>query len=505
VIEPRKNMSQREIITLQFGNHANFVATHFWNILQTELQQSNDVRYPQYFREGETHDEQPTYTPRAVIFEEKKEWGSLKASGYLYDDDDDINTFNDDDDESLEVMKEKEFGMSKFTRTLLASDPNTLKYIQHEVFDEREVMDEDDDEDDVKEQRVNRAQQQVKNYTRDDILNELDDKARFWTDYLISHLHPKTAVKLPDYQDDAKQIFSVQGVIDRYSEDSLDQLRFFLEESDNVSAIQLFSNSGDWWSSVSTQFTAQIRDEFGRIPIISTLVQPYVSNEASMEESEFRKFLTYSALGLVNTYNHSDYVLPLSATQSYEWSSDYLQLGANPNAYKWSSVLGTAWESLSRIMVSTGPSDWIAKMTPRSTLRIGTLDSRIPLGLGADENLHDFLTRCGPLHDRKSILSLSPQDKYDTELHLPYAQSIVFRGIDTSTVPLYKLTEKPKQLSVQEIFLQHVLGTASQSTRNEYQSRIPSQENRTVLSNCDTHEEMLDNYIEQTKTYSTTR
>ena len=83
-----------EVITLQFGNYANWAGSHFWNF-QDEAQglaEGNDAIAKAYaevdsrvlYRIGETHEGTPTYTPRMVFFDLCGSMGGVSKAGYLY-------------------------------------------------------------------------------------------------------------------------------------------------------------------------------------------------------------------------------------------------------------------------------------------------------------------------------------------------------------------------------------------------------------------------------------
>jgi len=294
--------------------------------------------------------------------------------------------------------------------------------------------------------------------------------------------------------------------VNTYVEDSMDHIRFALEEADHFDGIQLFSNAGDWWSSVTSQFLPQMYDEFGKLSVVTSLVQPYISPE-ELSHTDINQFVSYSALGLIDTYSNCDYVIPMSGNQYKEWNSDLVQFGDNVNAYQWSSVLGTTWESLSRGMDNIGFRNWITKMSPRQGLRIGVLSTRMPLGIGVNENLHDFLMRSGSLNQSRSM-ALYPFDHAVTNSSddLPFAQTVVYRGIDDH-IDLYKSEQDKKiKLSMEEMFIQNVLNSSSvMSAQSRTDSRSKDRPQKTILSDCTTHKEMLDRYIDQTPSYMTSR
>merc|ERR1711884_133164 len=96
-------MSNREFITLQLGNFSNHVGTHWWNIQQSlssfrnfnqtneddiedDSQKDNKISHDVMWRSGENHKGQVTYTPRAIMLDEKSNLGTMsQTGGALYD------------------------------------------------------------------------------------------------------------------------------------------------------------------------------------------------------------------------------------------------------------------------------------------------------------------------------------------------------------------------------------------------------------------------------------
>jgi hypothetical protein len=82
-----------EILTLQFGQRANFLATHFWNT-QEAYQYPSDAADPQalspvdhdvLFRPGIGADGGETFLPRTVVYDLKGGFGSLRRVNELYE------------------------------------------------------------------------------------------------------------------------------------------------------------------------------------------------------------------------------------------------------------------------------------------------------------------------------------------------------------------------------------------------------------------------------------
>ena len=78
-----------EIITLQFGQRANYLATHFWNLQESYFTYSQAeptyINHDVHFRAGYGADGTETYTPRTVIYDLKGGFGTLRKYNALYE------------------------------------------------------------------------------------------------------------------------------------------------------------------------------------------------------------------------------------------------------------------------------------------------------------------------------------------------------------------------------------------------------------------------------------
>ena len=100
-----------EIVTLQLGQRANYLATHFWNlqvwIIMKEPEprlisdqesyftyqegEESPVDHDVHFRPGVGADGSETYTPRTVIYDLKGGFGTLRKTNALYELSEDFN------------------------------------------------------------------------------------------------------------------------------------------------------------------------------------------------------------------------------------------------------------------------------------------------------------------------------------------------------------------------------------------------------------------------------
>jgi len=78
-----------EIVTIQLGQQANYVGSHFWNAQESYFtygeQEESPVDHDVHFRSGVGADGTDTYLPRVVIYDFKSSFGTLRRINELYE------------------------------------------------------------------------------------------------------------------------------------------------------------------------------------------------------------------------------------------------------------------------------------------------------------------------------------------------------------------------------------------------------------------------------------
>ncbi|KAF2143481.1 uncharacterized protein K452DRAFT_269038 [Aplosporella prunicola CBS 121167] len=223
-----------EIVTLQFGQQSNYLGTHFWNTQESyftyDSQTESPVDHDVHFRPGIGADGSDTFMPRAVIYDLKGAFGSLKKINALYD--------------PLEEA-ETSAGLWQGTTVPIRAEPIAPStYTQH--------MD---------------AGLEPPQLTPESV--------RYWSDYSRVYFHPKGLVQLHEYElqsrimpfeawDAGGELF---GELDK-EHDLLDRdLRPFIEECDQLQALQMMTGVDDAWGGFSSRYAERLRDEFGKLSI----------------------------------------------------------------------------------------------------------------------------------------------------------------------------------------------------------------------------------------------
>ncbi|KAF3333896.1 protein misato 1 [Carex littledalei] len=279
----------KEIVTIQVGDFANYIGSHFWNF-QDELLglaeddgadpifKNNHMDMDVLYRTGQTHQGTYTYCPRLISIGSQGSLGTLSSSGSLYGDSScsDILAWKGGVTKSEEKRHEKNL---------------FLKSLSEEGEEDSHIEDKD---------RVECLERDVK----------------FWSDFSKVQFHHKSLYELKGTWTDF-QNFENFGVGKEvlsgglHMEELNDRLRFFVEECDHVQGIQCVVDDSGGFSSVASEFLENIADDYTNIPVLlyavrDTFSYTYASNQ--------RKSITRSlhdAVSLSKLSTYSSLVVPV--------------------------------------------------------------------------------------------------------------------------------------------------------------------------------------------------
>lgn len=223
-----------EIVTLQLGQRANYLATHFWNLQESYFTygegEDASIDHDVHFRAGIGRDGIDTFTPRTVIYDLKGGFGSLRKYNALYE--------ATDTSEPARGL----WDGSTLTQQLSAIEPS----------------------------------QYLKNM--DQGLPTFQLKAsdvRYWSDFNRLFYHPRSIVQLNEYELGSRLMpfenwsagEELYHNLDK-EHDILDRdLRPFAEECDQLQGLQIFTGADDAWGGFSSKYLDDLRDEFGKTSI----------------------------------------------------------------------------------------------------------------------------------------------------------------------------------------------------------------------------------------------
>lgn len=326
-------MGTKEIITLQFGNYANFIGTHWWNIQESSFQYNeSDVVYEKevdhdvLFREGETSRGQITFTPRLVLTELKGGLGGLRSSGFLYD---------DDEEESETQIMHTWDGDVDFHKQTPESKNKFLLDLNEDQYNEatEETTSSNGD-----------LKKAVKSY-------DLETDVKVWSDYLKTYLHPKSINIINEYshryENDPFDLWTKGADLKNTLEVIEERIRFYAEECDRMQGFHIIADSYDGFAGLTSSTLQYLHDEFSSKRLATFPVIPAMFHKDSKVKSLKRDL--NQALSLPLLMEHSSLVCPLSLGKgSYPTRTNvelpYLLYDVNLN-YHTSAVLAASLDT----------------------------------------------------------------------------------------------------------------------------------------------------------------
>ncbi|KAK0285142.1 mtDNA inheritance, partitioning of the mitochondrial organelle [Friedmanniomyces endolithicus] len=221
-----------EIITLQFGQQANYIGTHYWNTQESYFtyvgQEESPVDHDISFRAGIGANGDETYTPRTLIYDLKGAFGTLRRENALY-----------------QLQQEEQPSQRGIWSG--ATVPLRLSSIAPSGY-----------------------QQALDQGTNPPRL--ATDTVRFWSDYNHLFYHPRSIVQLNEYElsstlmpfeqwSSGEELFVS---LDR-EHDLLDRdLRPFLEECDQLQGLQVLTGIDDAWGGFAAKYLERVSDDLGK-------------------------------------------------------------------------------------------------------------------------------------------------------------------------------------------------------------------------------------------------
>ncbi|CAG9803543.1 unnamed protein product [Chironomus riparius] len=418
----------KEIITLQFGNYANFVGTHFWNAQEHSFNYDPDVEEPAeinhdvLFREGKFF-KNITFTPRMLLLDCKGSLKYIKESGNLYSNislernnpeknllDQVIHTI-DWDEENIEVMESEEIPMTDYQRSLMETDDDDEK-----IFD-------------------------------------LKSSVQNWPDFMYTRYHPRSINIIKDYEyhNDISTLDTFSAGLQLWNnpffeDDYCDKIRMYIEECDQSQGFQTIFDSIDGFSGVAIKCMEYLEDEYSKsilaFPLIPNRTKTFQFADEGMSETIRLVNLAFSYAKLSE---HSSLFIPLS-TMERGWRNigeprKFPNMSyESDNLYHSSSILSSFIDTMSlqyRLREHSSQnylSNFCAQMNTYGRKMCGGKTS-LPFPMQEKEDLIEFLDK----FDGDLMQSISPNVKIGTDR---IVQHVTLRGL--SKTRLKKPLEKAK-------------------------------------------------------------
>ncbi|XP_057449490.1 uncharacterized protein LOC130740806 isoform X2 [Lotus japonicus] len=327
----------KEIVTLQIGDFANFIGSHFWNF-QDELLglagdpnadsvfKSPDLNMDVLYRSGETQGIN-TYTPRLVSINLRGSLGSMSSRGTLY----------------------KEVSPTTCVTWTGRVSTESSQTHKRNLFLQR--LNEEEENMSLANEISGTDNGSQSEYQDNDIVECLENGVKFWTDYSKVHYHPQSLHELNGIWTDAEE-FDNYG-IGRESfawasqgEEISDRLRFFVEECDNIQGFQFVVDDSGGFSAVAAEFLENIADEYPNTPVLLYAVQGSSSHKSLSRKHTISAEL-HDAVSFSRLSSFCKLIVPVGLpTLSKSKASKFLHI-EDEKHYHSSAVYAAALHSIS--------------------------------------------------------------------------------------------------------------------------------------------------------------
>lgn len=267
----------RETVYLSFGASANYVATHFWNTQQAYFDYRPDAPPPLVdhdvsFRAGIGADSLDTYTPRALLFDVREEFGALRRVNALYavDVEHDLEGF-----ETVETAP----------RVVPSSQAQDVPADADATY---------------------------------------DGPPRYWSDTAQTYFHPRSMVQVAapslfghthlstlgsDSQNPTLDSFALGASVTKNMEQELavmeDQLRWWAEDCDALQGFQVCAASSDAFGGMAASYVELLEEEYPKSERHALLLARRLPEKHAMMAS------MNDVLSLVHTLEHATLVTPV--------------------------------------------------------------------------------------------------------------------------------------------------------------------------------------------------
>ncbi|KAI8145038.1 tubulin domain-containing protein [Fennellomyces sp. T-0311] len=398
----------REIVTLQLGNLANYVGTHFWNTQEEYFIYGSDpegkasaveLDHDILYRAGLTPTGTETYTPRVLIYDLKGGFGSLQKYNQLFTAD-----VNDtvDWDQGVNKVVSDQYPKNAYQQQLerMEVDPNA------------EMV-------------------------------QLDDRSvKTWSDFNRIYYHPRSMNQVTTHNmDDSIMPYNTYPVgrqsysdYERETESFEDNFRRFVEECDNLQGFQVFAGIDDAFSGFTEGLLHDVRDEFAKTPILCYGLQ---STSMPAQERAKQRVVLNRSLSMTRILDLCTTYVPLYTPSPAHIRKSKLFPYIHPNCnslYHTSAILSAAIETVSlayRVksnLMTIG--DLCYKMNGQGTTRLSGISASLPLpflkdGFDATHNL--FKNSIAPAIELSKLVL----DKSSSNV---FAEDVIVRGLPRASV-----------------------------------------------------------------------
>ncbi|KAG5565035.1 hypothetical protein RHGRI_001049 [Rhododendron griersonianum] len=344
--------NMREIVTIQVGDYANFVGSHFWNFQDELLGMADDplgdvvfknqcLNMDVLYRTGETPQGILTYTPRLLSVGLQGSLGSMSSHGTLY---------NEIPPVSSDVLT-----WTGNLSTQVSEPRKKNLYLQSLYEEEQEKFP-------VTGSNKSGRQDSQSDIQDKDLILSLENEVQCWTDFSKVHYHPQSLYELNGLWVDQEQ-FNNYGIgRDAFSEgmrgeEMNTRLRFFIEECDHIQGIQFVVDDSGGFSGVAAEFMENIADEYSNVPVLLYSVRGPRTNPSIRRQTLSQKL--HDAVSFSTLASFCKLIVPVGLPVLGESKASRFLCIDNGKPYHTSAVYASALHSISLPfrMDPLGPAD----------------------------------------------------------------------------------------------------------------------------------------------------
>eukprot|EP00300_Choanocystis_sp_HF-7_P012977 c18106_g2_i3.p1 GENE.c18106_g2_i3~~c18106_g2_i3.p1 ORF type:complete len:590 (+),score=127.91 c18106_g2_i3:37-1806(+) len=445
----------KEVLTLQFGNQANYVGGHFWNIQDEGHLYQFAPDYHVLFRE--TINPQFPIVPRVVLMDTVDGLGSMQEDG--------TRDARPAEEIAQEALTEGGWGNQVEVRTRNRVLPsNYLKNLYREDIEMTDQADQDHEHDQQPQQE--NAQETGQPMQDDDSEEnrlveiphgEFDSNdVKYWTDYSKTQYHPKsifTAQQVPHEEPSFLPVCRGTQIGKDLEESWFDRVRYFLEECDRPGGFHVITDTQTGFAGIGLHLLTAIRDEFPGRPCFtfSLLARPQYASQLGAEPLDETTTINpgnsmYGDAGVV-AINRATVLAGLHNNEVINVPIDTSHLqptglsGCNlSRPFHSAAIVAALIDSATLPYRQQQATDSIASHAANlvhkrhNTVLCSSLC--YPFSFGVNSGIVPALQRLGPLFNSSGMMSFVPGVDFGTfdEPVLPFSESIVCRGVMPRTV-----------------------------------------------------------------------
>lgn len=416
-----------EILTLQLGNYANYVGTHFWNLQEASFcydpnSEPSEVDHDVLYREGRTSNRHTTYTPRLLLVDLKGTLKFMPREGELYG----RNSGLEED----QLMKEVPWEAGRVE--IVKEAPVEKNEFQKDL----EVV-------------VKAEEEEEKDYNFKETVQD-------WIDFSYSRFHPRSINVVSHYthSKEENQFDTISNGMQlwqdfNFQDELTDKIRQYLEECDGCQGFQTIMDCVDGFAGVGIKVLEHLQDDYSKASVAFPVIPPSILNFKNADKTMSASLrIINTALTVSNLIECCSMFVPLS-TMGRCWrdldkprSWPHLSY-EQTNLYQTSAILATFLDtgSLRYRLKSPASGGFLASLCSDLTpygRKMASAGLALPFPMNSSEDLIDFLDKS----DHNTLHTpLTPNTTVGTDY---VVQSIAIRGIPDS-----KLKRPPTAKSAQ--------------------------------------------------------